>query len=153
MVELSKTKQRWYAVDVTIPAPTVGGPLPPGVVGRGTVVIENFPFLMTRVGTVIMGPNQLGPGGAPDLGSVTQDGQYTINFRTDHDNYMNIPLNAIAGFGSAQLGAIFDFDAPIELLPKQSIVVEVMNTVDRAAGIVVQVVFHGIEPRDLPPKV
>jgi len=152
-MDLSKTKQRWYAVDVTIPAPTVGGPLPPGVTGRGTVVVENFPFLMTRVGTCIIGPNQLGPGGAPDLGAVTQDGQYNVNFRTDHDNYMNVPLNAIAGFGSAQLGAIFDFDAPIELRPKQSIVVEVTNTVDRAAGIVVQVVFHGIEPQQLPPKV
>jgi len=152
-MDASKFKQRWYAVNVTIPAPTVGGPLPPGALGRGTVVIENFPFLMTRVGTVILGPNELGAGGAPDLGAVTQDGQYSVNFRTDHDNYMNIPLNAIAGFGSAQLGAIFDFDAPIELQPKQSVVVEVINTVDRAAGIVVQVVFHGIEPRGLPPKV
>jgi len=146
--EVKRYETRFWSCDVAIVPPVPGQPMPAGTEGKASITIQNFPFLMKRVGHAIIGPNHVidpDPGGQ-SIAGVAQDGQYRVQFRTDKRNWMNAPLAAVAAFGGGQFSTIIDFPAPIELNPKETISVQVFSDVVRQAGIVVQVVFTGLEP-------
>jgi hypothetical protein len=137
---------------VTIPLPAdPGGVLPAGRSETAQITIQNFPFLMKRIGHAILGPNGVVQPGILALADVSQDGQYTIRFRTDERNYMNEPLSALGAFGGGQFSQIVDLPAPIELDPKVTIAVDVATTIERQQGINIQVIFEGVEPYEAAP--
>lgn len=137
---------------MTIPFPAdPGGTVPAGRVETGSITIQNFPFLMKRVGHAIVGPNAVVNPGIVAHADVSQDGQYQIRFRTDDRNYMNEPISALGAFGGGQFSQIVDLPAPVELEPKVTLAVDVINNVPRQAGITIQVIFEGVEPYEAPP--
>lgn len=144
-------RARFYSVTIPLPA-DAGGLLPAGKSETGQVTIQNFPFLMKRVCHGIIGPNGVVQPGIVIHNDVTQDGAYTIRFRTDERNYMNEPLLAVAAFGGGQFAEPLDLPAPIELDPKTTIAVDVASTITRQQGIQVQVIFEGVEPYEAAPQ-
>lgn len=143
-------RSRFYSVSVPLPA-DAGGTLQAGTSVTAQVTIQNFPFLIKRIGHGILGPNGVINPGIVNFADVTQDGQYTIRFRTDERNYMNEPLSAVGTFGGGQFSQIVDLPAPIELEPKVTIAVDVATTITRKQGISVQVIFEGVEPYEAAP--
>jgi len=142
-------RQRFYSVPVAL-TPDKGAKLAAGFKNEGSVTIQNFPFLLERVGHGIVGDNHLfTAGAATSAQDVAQDGQYLIRFRTDDKNYMDNPLLGTAAFGNGQGVPPIDLNSPIEMTPKTTLVVEVINSIERQAGIVIQVVFHGSEPYEV----
>lgn len=139
-----KYRDRFYAVDVTLPADATGV-LPAGTTATVSVTVQNFPFLAKRLGHAIIGPNNIvAPPAIP--ADYSQDGQYRIRMRSNEKNYMNIPISALAGFGGGQFSQPIDFEAPIEFAPNDTIAFDVINDIRRQAGIVIQVIVEGVEP-------
>lgn len=149
---MPRYRSRFYAVNVPIPLPDPPNPMPAGTGNTASVTVQNYPFLMKRVGHAIIGRNQVLAGPITGLADVSQDGQYTVRFRTDSSNYMNVPLSALAAFGGGQFSQIVDLPAPIELKPKETIIVEVSTSIPRQLGIEVQIIFEGVEPYDPQPE-
>lgn len=146
-----KYRSRFYSVIVAL-TPDKGSPLNEGFSNEASVTIQNFPFLMERLGHGIVGENHiLNAGPITAHADVGQDGQYLIRFRTDDKNYMDNPLLGTAAFGNGQGVPPIDLPAPIELQPKTTLIVEIVNAVERKTGIKVQVVFHGVEPYEVAP--
>ncbi len=143
-------RSRFYSVTVPLPA-DAGGILQAGTSATAQVTIQNFPFLVKRIGHAIIGPNGVANPGIVNFNDVAQDGQYTIRFRTDERNYMNEPLSSLGTFGGGQFSQIVDLPAPIELDPKVTIAVDVATTIVRKQGISVQVIFEGVEPYEAKP--
>jgi hypothetical protein len=143
-------RSRFYAVTVPLPA-DAGGVLQAGTTATGQVTVQNFPFLMKRIGHAIIGPNGVVNAGITVHADVSQDGQYNIKFRTDDRNYMNEPVSALGAFGGGQFSQIVDLPAPIEIEPKVTIAVDVTTTITRQQGISVQVIFEGVEPYEAAP--
>ena len=123
------------------------GILPVGIVGRTSLTINNFPFLFKRWRAAIVGDNQIAVP-TPAAVDLFQDGQFSIRWYLDNDQYMNEPMIA-AMFVDPQgrPGATLEMLAPIEVQPKETIHVEIMNLIPRAAGINVDFVAEGVEPR------
>lgn len=144
-------RARFYSVTIPIPADPGGG-IPAGKSETAQVTIQNFPFLVKRIGHAILGPNAVVNPGIVNPSDVSQDGQYTIRFRTDERNYMDAPLSGLAAFGGGQFSQIVDLPAPIELEPKTTIAVDVATTIARQAGITIQVIFQGVEPYEARPQ-
>jgi len=133
-------KPRWYGATITIPADP--GPLcPAGKGSEASFNIVNVPFIVRRISHAIVGTNGLG---ATPIDNAVQDGNYTIRWRTDQRVYDNEPIAANAGYGSES--DLVDSPSPVELAPQTSVVIQVTNGIDRAAGLKVQVVFAGVEP-------
>jgi len=147
--EKVKYRDRFYSVKVTLPVDSVTGVVPAGLSVTASRTVQNFPFLLKRVGHAIVGPNNLVNVGIVTHADVSQDGQYSIRFRANEKNYMDDPIQALAGFGGGQFSQPIDLEAPIEFAPNDSIAVDVINDVVRLAGIVVQVVFEGVEPYEV----
>lgn len=135
-------QDRIYSVLITLPL--VGGVVAAGAIGAGSVTVQNFPFLCKRITHAIVGPNGLVLPVA--LGSYQQDGQYRIRFRTDTHNYMNEPVQAIAGFGGGQFMPFLDLSAPVEMSPKETIQFDIINDAPRGSEVTIQIVCHGVEP-------
>lgn len=144
--EKIKYRDRFYAVDVPLPADRVTGILAAGTAQTASVTVQNFPFLLKRVGHAIVGPNMLVNVGIVTHADVSQDGQYRIRVRANEKNFMNVPIQALAGFGGGQFSQPIDLEAPIEFAPNDTIAVDVVNDVQRLAGISIQIVFEGVEP-------
>lgn len=143
-------RSRFYSVSVPLPA-DASGILQAGTSVTAQVTIQNFPFLVKRIGHAIIGPNGVVNPGIVTASDVTQDGQYSIRFRTDERNFMNEPLSSLGTFGGGQFSQIVDLPAPIELEPKVTIAVDVATLIQRQQGITVQVIFEGVEPYEAAP--
>lgn len=143
-------RSRFYSVSVPLPA-DASGILQAGTSVTAQVTIQNFPFLVKRIGHAIIGPNGVVNAGIVTASDVTQDGQYSIRFRTDERNFMNEPLSSLGTFGGGQFSQIVDLPAPIELEPKVTIAVDVATLIQRQQGITVQVIFEGVEPYEAAP--
>lgn len=144
--------ERLYAVNILIPAdPVAPFNIVAGAMNSGSVTIQNYPFLIKRVSHAIVGYNGLVA--PPALGAVTQDGAYRIRFRTNERNYMNEALQAIGAFGGGQFSQPIDLSAPIEMAPKETIQVDLINDTLRQnqGGLTVQVIFSGVEPWNVVP--
>jgi len=143
-------RTRFYAVTIPIPH-DASGKVPVGTSATGQVTVQNFPFLLKRVGHAVIGPNGVVNAGIVNATDVSQDGQYNVRFRTDDRNYMNEPLNALGAYGGGQFSQIVDLPAPIEIAPMVTIAVDVQTTIERQQGISVQVIFSGVEPYEAAP--
>jgi hypothetical protein len=137
-----KNKNRKYAITVSLPVDQTGV-CPVGSRNTGSVTIVNLPFLLTKITHGIMGNNHLGAG-ASLTPIVYQDGQYTLQWRTDQHNYESEPILAGPGYGMAE--DHFKLATPEELPPKTTITIEVVNQIQRTAATTIQFVFHGLEP-------
>jgi len=141
-----KYRDRFYAIDVPLPADKITGLVPAGFAQTASVTVQNFPFLLKRIGHAVIGPNMIVSVPITSHADVSQDGQYRIRIRANEKNFMNVPIQALAGFGGGQFSQPIDLEAPIEFSPNDTISVDVVNDVPRLAGITIQVVFEGVEP-------
>jgi hypothetical protein len=139
-----KYKNRKYAITVELPADQTGA-CPVGQAGSGSVNIVNVPFIVKKITHGIIGDSNVDD---PIVPSVYQDGQYTIQWRTDQHNYESEPLLANPGYGTDF--DHFDLSCPEELAPKTTITVNLTNTIDRTDATTVQLIFHGLEPIKRP---
>lgn len=142
-----KYKNRKYAVSINLPVDE-NAVVPVGERQGNSVTVVNLPFILKRITHGIIGNNHLDP--TTDLvPSIFQDGQYTIEWRTDQHNYESEPILACSGYGSDN--DHFPLETPEELAPKTTITVFITNQVQRSDATTVQVIFHGLEP-NVPTK-
>ncbi len=141
MEEKQKYKNRFYEITVLLPIDGAAQ-IPVGASIRGSFNIINKPFIMTRITHAVIGLNQFAGGAA----GLQQLGQYLIELRTDQYNYQTAPINAVLMNGSYT--DWIKLPTPEELAPKTTVSVIITNTLLRTEGepLVVQVVFHGLEP-------
>lgn len=141
-MEKQKYKNRFYEINVTLPVTAIPD-IPVGTSQPGSVNIVNVPFIMTRITHGIVGHNQMADAFPAN---VVQDGQYTIEIRTDQRNYQTAPVGAPLMLGSGD--DWIDLPTPEELAPKTTVTVIITNTILRAQGEVlnIQIVLHGLEP-------
>ena len=139
-----KYKNRFYEIGVTLPVTAIPD-IPVGTRQVGSVNIVNVPFILTRITHGIIGENQLS---ANFPQNIAQDGQYTLEIRTDQRNYQTAPINSVLMAGSPEFW--LELPTPEELLPKTTVSIIFTNTILRAvAGCVplnIQAVLHGLEP-------
>jgi hypothetical protein len=141
-----KYKNRKYAVSINLPVDE-NAVVPVGERQSNSVTVVNLPFILKRISHGVLGGNHIGV--ADLVPTVFQDGQYTIEWRTDTHNYESEPLLACAWYGSDN--DHFPLETPEELAPKTTITVYITNQIQRTAATTVQVIFHGLEP-DVPTK-
>lgn len=96
-----------------------------GQVGRGSITINNQPYIMTHVLHQMVGSMD------PEISGLTQDGQYLINFKDEQSNYQNVPLPADMLFGSVRSGYIVPLAYPIPFAGNKTLTFELTNTYTR----------------------
>jgi len=133
----SRVKPMWYEVTIDVPVIING-------IGRGSVTMNNQPFLLTRITHAIVGPTY-------DWATTGwyQDGQYLVAFKDDNIVYQNNPIMSEAFFGANRTGHYLDFRFPIMYAGRRTVSFEVTNTYLRqftseADYFPVQLVLHGI---------
>lgn len=141
-----KYRDRFYVVNMTIPESAPGAGMLAGAGQTGSVTIQNFPFYAKRVGHAILGPNQVVNVGITTHNDISQDGQYAIRIRANEKSFMNAPVSALGGFGGGQFSQPIDLEAPIAFNPNDTVAVDVFTTIDRKAGVTIQVILEGVEP-------
>jgi hypothetical protein len=138
-----------FVVDVEIDAANTALGLLPGDSGRGQVMINDRPFLITQITH-----QRIWPAAMPDTLWGTQDGGYRIDW-SEYEQIRfwkgAIPLADIA-FGSVRDGNWIPFPAPIPLPGKQTLHVTVTNALARGAPpavttMYVEIIFHGLQAR------
>ena len=115
-----------------------------GDVGRGSITINNQPWIMTRITHQIQGATA-----DPATSGLYQDGQYTIEYRDEQSNYQNGPIPAEMMFGSVRSGYAMDLPYPIPFAGNKTISFNVTNLVTRtlvpgATQFVVWIAIHGV---------
>jgi len=126
----------YYAVSIDVGAAA-------GAIGRGSITINNQPFIMTHVTHQITG-------NTVDYATtgLAQDGQYLIFFRDEQSNYQNVPIPAAMLFGSVSSGYINPLAYPIPFPGNKTLSFELTNLYTRPMGQVekfnVYVAIHGV---------
>ena len=134
----------FYSVEVVVPIGLQG-------IGRGSVSINNQPFIWLRTAHSIVGDVS-----NPAVSNLWNDGQYDVNFRDDEAVYQRdfaLASLVFGGYGSAQGGQQggypIDMPYPIPFAGNRTVSFEVRNRVLRAPAdasqtFTVQFVMHGI---------
>ena len=134
----NKWRPKFYAVDLEC-GPEIND------TASSSVTLDNIPFVLDIVTHGIL-ENTLD---ATLAAVYYQDGQYLLNWRDDHTNYQNVPIQADLMFGSIRSGFVIPLRTRIIYPGSKSLVVNIQNLVDRTAPsadpFMVQVVFHGFE--------
>lgn len=118
---------RWrplfYGLKISVPTMIDGE-------GRGSVTINNQPYIMTRIAHKIMGETA-----DPETTGLYQDGQYDMDFKDEQSNYQNeeIPADLMFGsFGSHDnSGYYMELPFPIPFAGNKTISFRVINRVAR----------------------
>ncbi len=140
-----KAKPRWYPVNITVGTPP--GPVPAGTSGKGSVTVQDVPFILRRITHGLTTYNGLFAIGDPlFLLSVIPDGLWTITLKTDTHVYMAEPCVIQAAFGSAIGFDWLDLASPVEIAPKTTFSVEIATQVPRFFPVGLQILLHGSEP-------
>lgn len=126
----------YYGVEIAVPV-AVGG------VGRGSISLNNQPFIWTRCAHQIVGDIFREDSG------LFQDGQYMLAFKDEQSNYQNQPIPAELLFGSVRSGFIIELAFPIAFAGNKTITFEITNRANRTLSPVaptfnVYVAMHGI---------
>jgi len=97
-----------------------------GSIGRGSITINNQPYIMTHVlHTIIGNVNDYSTTG------LANDGQYLITFKDEQSNYQNVPLPAAMLFGSVESGYVNPLAYPIAFAGNKTISFEITNLYTR----------------------
>jgi len=131
-------KARFYAVTLTLSAAKA---LLIGESTEGSFNVVNLPFTATRITSAVVGPTN----NALEAFTGAFDGSYSLEFRTDQHNYQGEPLLAAALHGLPS-GGYHALPAPIEMAPKTTCSLRLVNQAVRTAETKFQVIFHGVEP-------
>lgn len=114
-----------------------------GDVGRGSININNEPWIMTSVTHQIIGPTA-----DPATSGLYQDGQYAIEYRDEQTVYQNQPIPADIMFGSVRSGFIKELPYPIPFAGAKTLSFNVVNLVTRTllVGLTfdVAIAIHGV---------
>lgn len=115
-----------------------------GAVGRGSITINNQPYIMTRITTKIVGNTA-----NPSVSGLYQDGQYDIEWKDEQSNYQNGPIPADLLFGSVASGYIIELAFPIAFAGNKTLSFTLTNQVNRAVVPQVEtfeiaVALHGV---------
>jgi len=126
----------YYGVEISVPV-TTGG------VGRGSITINNQPYIMTRITHKIVGRT------ADSQSGLFQDGQYDLEFKDEQTNYQNMPLPADIMFGSVATGYLIELPYPIPFAGNKTLSFNITNRVARALSpqqdhFPISVVVHGV---------
>jgi hypothetical protein len=97
-----------------------------GDIGRGSVSINNQPWVMTKITHQITGPTA-----DPETSGLYQDGQYLIEFKDEQSNYQNQPIPADILFGSVRSGFIIELPYPIPFAGNKTLTFNLTNLVTR----------------------
>jgi len=127
----------FYSVEISVPV-TQGG------IGRGSVTINNQPYIMTRITHKIIGRTA-----TPDTSGLYQDGQYDLEFKDEQSNYQNQPIPADIMFGSVATGFLIELPYPIPFAGNKTLTFNITNRVPRALSpqqdhYPVHIAVHGV---------
>lgn len=127
----------YYGVEISVPVAQGG-------IGRGSITINNQPYIMTRITTKIIGRTA-----QPEASGLYQDGQYDIEFKDEQTNYQNGPIPADLMFGSLATGYIIELVYPIPFAGNKTLTFNITNRVPRVLDPVqddfpVFVTIHGV---------
>lgn len=127
----------YYGVKIDVPI-SAGG------VGRGSITINNQPYIMTRITTKIVGNTA-----QPTVSGLYQDGQYDIEWKDEQSNYQNGPIPADILFGSVASGYIIELAFPIAFAGNKTLSFILTNQVNRAVvpqedNFTIAVAIHGV---------
>lgn len=136
-IDFARHKPMWYGVEIEVPVAANG-------VGRGTIALNNQPYLLYRITHQIIGETVNW-----ETTGLQQDGQYAITFRDENSNYQNQALPAEAFFGPCRTGHYLNFAIPIGYSGNRTLSFEITNRYLRVlAGeeeyYTVAIVCHGI---------
>jgi hypothetical protein len=121
-VDPGRYRPLYYGVPITVGVAE-------GAVGRGSVSLNNQPYIVTHVLHQIVGnTNDYSTTG------LAQDGQYLITIRDEQSNYLNEPLPAEMLFGSVRSGYINPLVYPIPFAGNKTLTFEVTNLYTRTIG-------------------
>jgi hypothetical protein len=109
----------YYGVPITVAVEV-------GSIGRGSITINNQPYLMTHVLHQIVGNTN----DYSTLG-LAQDGQYLISFKDEQSNYQNAPIPADMLFGSVRSGYVNPLAYPIPFAGNKTLTFEITNMYTR----------------------
>lgn len=111
-----------------------------GSVGRGSVTLDNRPFILQRITHEIL---------SVDNEELYQDGNYLVSWRDDLSTYCSTPAPADSMFGSVRVGHPLPLPTPINFSGNRTISFDVQNMISRLAyGPTFKIAFvlAGIEP-------
>lgn len=136
-LDFNRYKPMWYGVEIDVPIELDGE-------GRGSITLNNQPFLLYRITHAIIGATYdwLTTG-------RYQDDQYKIEFRDENSNYQNIPMMSALLYGSAREGKYLDFAIPLAYSGTRTIHFRVINNYARvftpeAENYTVGIGIHGV---------
>jgi hypothetical protein len=122
----SKFEQDWgqlkpmfYGIEIDVPVIDNGQ-------GRGTITLNNQPYLLTRITHQIVGATF-----DWQTTGLYQDDQYAIEFRDENSNYQNIPCIAGTIFGSARMGVYPDLPVPLAYSGNRTLSFQITNRYTR----------------------
>lgn len=126
----------YYGVKISVPV-TQGG------VGRGSITINNMPYIMTRIMHKIIGRT------ADSQSGLVQDGQYDIQWKDEQSNYQNGPIPGDLMFGSVATGFLVELAFPIAFAGNKTLSFEITNSVPRLLSpledhFTVGIALHGV---------
>jgi hypothetical protein len=115
-----------------------------GAIGRGSISINNMPYIWTHLTHQIVGNTN----DYATLG-LAQDGQYMIAFKDEQANYQNGPICADMMFGSVRSGYINPLSYPIPFAGNKTLTFEITNLYTRVFDPVapkfnVMLAMHGV---------
>ncbi len=118
-VDPGRYRPLYYGVVITVPV-TVG------IIGRGSISINNQPYIMTHVLHQIIGnTNDFSTTG------LAQDGQYTISWKDEQSNYQNGAIPADMMFGSVRSGYVNPLSYPIPFAGNKTLTFEIASLYTR----------------------
>lgn len=127
----------YYAVEISVPAAADG-------IGRGSIHLNNQPYILTRIAGKIIGDTY-----DPSTTGLAEDGQYDLLFKDEQSSYQNqsIPLNLM--FGWVFSGYVMELAYPLPYAGSKTLTFEVTNRVTRtlvptADYFTVGICVHGI---------
>jgi len=129
-------KVRWYCLNPETSASLNG-------IGRASIQLDDRWFYCDAITHQIVGVDM-----------ERQHGDYQLMIRDDETNYQNVPICANAMLGNCFSGVVMPLPQPRLYRGNQSIVIEVLNTVDRTAEYLegfynLQIVLRGRERIDI----
>lgn len=142
-LDFGRFKPMWYNLEIEVPVIING-------IGRGSVTTNAQPFLLTRITHAVVGCTY-----DWQTTGLYQDGQYSIWFRDEINNYQNQPIMAETMFGCNRTGHYLDFAIPIGYPGNRTISFEITNRCARTLSpesdyFTVALTLHGVA--DWGPK-